>query len=1719
MNFVKRFLLLCFLVSGLDAQAQTYGNEWIDYGQNYYQFQVYQDGIYRLDYAALNNAGIPLTLFQSDNIQLFGKEREIPIHIEDGGDNSMDPGDYILFYAQKNDGWLDSLLYEDPNRIGNAFYSLYNDTLNYFFTWNSSTNNNRFIVETDVNFGNYSSIEDYIICTSKFFANSYYMEGEKTSIASSSMFTPGEGWGTIRLNGTDQVNYLPQVMNIATPSPYLATDAPDVKFQGRSVSASDAAVTGTFNHHMKWYMGSSNTEIYDTVWKGYGQTYCNVTFSPTLLSNGNTPVTHAIIDDLNVLTDYQSIQSALIEYARIPNMNGANALNFRVKNNPQGKIRVDFSNSGTSNSIALVFGEFPRMVPFAVNGSSYSGLIPNTSNGSEQTVILKDASSIIDIVNLSPVNGTGVFTNFANEPLDAAYLMICHPSLESASAEYEAYRDLTFNAYRANVEELYLQFGGGIQKHIFGIRRFVHFVYNTTTDKPVALFLVGKGVREASINEHLFDGPGTRQSTDRFQQSLIPSYGQPSSDNAITSNLVGTLEWVPLIPTGRISAQTDQELRDYLTKVEAYELNQNQNDIYDTPNKDWQKQVIHFAGGSNATEHTIFQGYMNNMSNKISDSLFGANVTKIYKTDSNPLNPTILGAVTDRISQGVSLMSYYGHANTGSASGFEINLDDPINWDNEGKYPVMFVNSCYNGNLFQASTSKSEEFVQIPKFGAIAYIASVNLGITTYLDQYSQQFYNQISNINYGKPLGEILQKNSSYLEQFFSGYGLNLETTCMQMTLNGDPMLKLNWHTKPEIELTPDDVSFSPTLLDWTVDSIQMQIVLTNLGISVTDTFQVQVTRHFPQSNIDSIYNFYIPKLDYTDTLRFKMPLQANIALGQNIFTVKIDLPSFIEEQYDEVNNNQLVVPFLINIDGIQPIIPYQFAVVPEDSVVVKASTINPIAAYNSYRFEIDTVDFVGTVPQSNQYRYAIVNGTGGVKEVLPSQWLSVNTNSSLPLVCEDSAVYFWRVQVVGDSIWRESSFQYIPGKTGWGQDHFYQFKNNTFFNLAYDRPTRELNYAPSIKELECNVNSSNSSSMWFDNAYFIDGVYQTGGLGVFTTPKVHVAVIDPVTLQPWTTGAGLNCYGNYNCNQGAGWKDFHFRQNDPAEMDSFQNFVLNVVPDSAYMLIYTPRLTMHSLWVTMDSLGIYSTFEALGSDSIRSNLQDTPFAFFVKKGDLNSVIEGYVPGTQGQGQTFQIKVDLVGADTYGREDGPLIGPASNWGNVYWKQNAQEVPTEDSTILYITAYDASGVPQTSLNQIFTPNDSLINLNSLIDASLYPFISLRADLIDSTDNTPAQLDRWHVLFTPLPEAAIDGSDNFYWSAGTEPIYEGQTIEFAIDVKNIFNIDMDSLLVSYWVENENHVKIPLTYARQDSLRVSQTLLDTISFSTVGMGGANSFWMEVNPYINGSFVITDQPEQEHFNNLLQIPFIVIEDDEHPILDVTFNGNHILNGDIIDPYSEILITLKDDNPFLIMDDIADTSLFGVYLTDPTGVQKRIPFEDASSATVMQWVPANAQNLRFKIIWPAAFELDGKYTLSVQGSDKSGNLSGDLDYKIDFEIIHESTITAMMNYPNPFSTSTRFVFTLTGSEVPDDILIQILTVSGRVVREISEDELGPIQIGRNVTEFSWNGTDNFGDPLANGVYLYRVITKLNGEDIKHRESGADPYFTKNFGKMYLLR
>ena len=122
-------------------------------------------------------------------------------------------------------------------------------------------------------------------------------------------------------------------------------------------------------------------------------------------------------------------------------------------------------------------------------------------------------------------------------------------------------------------------------------------------------------------------------------------------------------------------------------------------------------------------------------------------------------------------------------------------------------------------------------------------------------------------------------------------------------------------------------------------------------------------------------------------------------------------------------------------------------------------------------------------------------------------------------------------------------------------------------------------------------------------------------------------------------------------------------------------------------------------------------------------------------------------------------------------------------------------------------------------------------------------------------------------------------------------------------------------------------------------------------------------------------------------------------------------------------------------------------------------------------------------------------------------------------FEVIAEKTISNVLNYPNPFSTATHFVYTLTG-EAPSYFSIQIMTVAGRIVKEIQQEELGSLYVGTHQTEYAWDGTDAYGDQLANGVYFYRIVAKdAAGVDYESFENGTDGFFRKGIGKMVILR
>lgn len=106
------------------------------------------------------------------------------------------------------------------------------------------------------------------------------------------------------------------------------------------------------------------------------------------------------------------------------------------------------------------------------------------------------------------------------------------------------------------------------------------------------------------------------------------------------------------------------------------------------------------------------------------------------------------------------------------------------------------------------------------------------------------------------------------------------------------------------------------------------------------------------------------------------------------------------------------------------------------------------------------------------------------------------------------------------------------------------------------------------------------------------------------------------------------------------------------------------------------------------------------------------------------------------------------------------------------------------------------------------------------------------------------------------------------------------------------------------------------------------------------------------------------------------------------------------------------------------------------------------------------------------------GKHTLSFRVWDVLNNST---TQTIDFEVVRglQPTIFRIYNYPNPVTTSTRFVIEHDRPESVIAARVDVFDVAGRRVWTFTQSTLDEIQ---------WDVKDDFARQLPPGVYLYRI-------------------------------
>lgn len=1660
------FSLLAFLLASTPSFGQghngLYGNEWIDYtpGKQYYKIKVAKDGWYRVPSSVLQQAGASINSINNAGLQLFNQGEEVPLQVvENNGTLS-----YVQFYGKKNRGAYDVHCYNEASHHFNEYYSLYNDTATYFLTWGATASTEHFTTVA-ANLANLPTKENYFMHESRIVYNNIWNEGLtwriSTELLTKSTFEYGEGYGTS------------EVPTLSSPiaTPFAYTSGPD------ATAAIKLFTKGIFGHTID--IKSGNTT--------YGTHSFNSTrvgrFTADIPASALQNITDITLANASGNSNNYFVAYTELTYPRSFNFNGQASFAFKMAAHSNRKY-LEITNINSSNANQNLFFIYDltnklRIQCFydAGNARLLTDLTP--SSQARELVFINEAtaSSYTEVLAVTPTT----FRNFGSSLFTPTnYIIVTHPKLEQDGAggnpifDYRAYRQSTaggsYVTAQINIQELYDQFSYGINNHPLAIRHFAHFAKQNWIN-PEYLYLIGKGRVYNDIRGNA-------------SNMLLPTFGVPPSDQILVASIT-TDE--PSIAVGRLSATTGDQVRTYLQKIIDVEAQRTAPQTL--ADLGWTKNILHLGGGQNSIEQNRIRTHLNTMKAVIETPLYGGQVESFFKTSTNPIQSAQSSYLDSLINSGVSMITFFGHS---SANSFDFNLDHPRNYSNYQKYPLIMALGCYGGTMFEQEELISEDFIFEPQAGAGVFLASSSAAALDGLNQFGQQFYRSINGAHYGEGGAKSTKRAIGILEDI--NYSVTVQMACHYMTYHGDPAYKVAAATTPDYYIDNTLIGHSPDVVTVQMNTFDLELDVYNLGKAIDTTFNIRVERTFPDGSRAFVTAQRVQAPHFTDRLVIPIPVGNTISLGLNYFDVYIDSDLEIEERPNpsaENNNQVLRYPVAILSDAIVPIYPYEFAIVPQAPITLKASTGNIFAQAQTYALQMDTTAYFN----SPLLQQTTITQIGGLVEWTPS-------GSYL-----DSTVYYWRVSIdstnptVGYN-WSQSSFIYINGSyPGWNQSHFFQYLRDEHTSLLLQEPDRDFKFITSLQEVSISTARTpdilhpENVALYF-NGNKLDKCRCSGNNGMY------VAVIEPGTLDFWQLPGGATTYGAINCDGALRSTEmFLFKTNLSNVQDSLANFINNVVPNGHYVVAFTLNDAAPISW----NQNLIDAFEDQGSwyinDWVTASTPTAPipWATFFKKGDTTYVHKNSILGSS----TNDI-INLSGPleeDWYqGSQTSTLVGPVSNWGAFYWDRD--RVPNDFSNV-QIYAVDANRNTRTPVFGNLTSTSQPL---SSIDATQYPYLELVWNTLDSIDRTSAQLDYWRITADMVPEVAL--RPDLWLNLDSSCIQRGQTLTLSVALENISPVDMDSMLVRFEILGTNK----LVYKRLAPVAAGDTLHATISFETADLTGSQyQLLVEVNPD-------NDQREQFHFNNIGLLGFKVRQDIINPLLDVTFDGMHIMNKDIVSGQPEIVVALSDENPFLGLDELEDFSLILRHPSLPNGEMFLSP-----ATTDLQFYPANSGELErqntAKIVMHPNFEADGLYTLFVSANDKSGNNSGELSYSVDFEIINKPSITHLLNYPNPFSTSTQFVFTLTGRELPDYMKIQILTVTGKIVREIGQEELGPLRIGINRTEYAWDGHDEYGDQLANGVYLYRVITKKDGQDYEMRSTRNDYMFRQGFGKMYLMR
>jgi len=509
-----------------------------------YKMVVEEDGLYRLTYATLAAAGVPVDSLDPRTLKVWEQGQEIAIIVQGENDGVFNSGDAVLFY-----GKMARTRFQDPN----VYWLTYGGTNGKRMTQRDVTPGS---APTPVSFYRTLHLEQDLD-----YRNSLPMEANADHWYWESYAAP-----YVAGVRKDTRSYDFDLPNLATGS-YSAVLRPRL----RGITSYSASV----DHHAKFYVNSHF--VGDAYWDGEEEFTGQFTFPQSFLITGTNTISYFVPADMPGAAQDRGLTNWLeVEYYDV----------YQAEND---RLWFTLDDVGTWQPTVGGFSTADPIV-LDINDPRNPVLLTNTSvvaNGAAFDLSFQDTVSTPPAAYFAAASGaflspTSIVldtpSDLKNPSNGADWIAITHADFMTQAQQLAAHR-AAVDGYRTvvvDVQDIYDEFSGGLLSPE-AIRDFLAYAYNNwTPPAPRYVVLVGDGNYDYKNN------------LVHTEKQFIPPYldlvdcflGETSADNRFvagtrTNSDPGALECqkhaMPFMAIGRLPVNTVAEADGMVRRIICYE--------------------------------------------------------------------------------------------------------------------------------------------------------------------------------------------------------------------------------------------------------------------------------------------------------------------------------------------------------------------------------------------------------------------------------------------------------------------------------------------------------------------------------------------------------------------------------------------------------------------------------------------------------------------------------------------------------------------------------------------------------------------------------------------------------------------------------------------------------------------------------------------------------------------------------------------------------------------------------------------------------------------------------------------------------------------------------------------------------------------------------------------------------------------------------------------